>query len=414
MEDFFDRFQRITGVSKYSNSEVITPSWVVSDMVDLLPSEVFNKEARFLDPAVKSSRFLAEIYRRLMSSEAMKQAFPNEQARQQHILDNQLYGLATSGAAATIARKQLYNDPTRRGNIIYTDGYPNSIKNKDFGAIIQGAFNIMKFDVVIGNPPYNNDIYLDFVTLGHKLSSQYTCMITPAKWQAKGGDKNERFRKDIVPHMKKVVFYINEKDIWEDLMCTGGLTYYLIDKETHDCVEITNKYYNGKTFNGIKIPAFNNVETRNIDMCLNNFGYKTVEKLKNVPKISIESYDRGHRYRYRFSKLFTESSKPLVLNPPYIEDALKPANLSANYPIRFSSNNINEVASFISYVYSKFVRYLLLIGLCSTEMASDYVWRFVPDPGAFDHIFTDQELYQKYGLTADEIAIIESVIKERK
>lgn len=41
-------------------------------------------------------------------------------------------------------------------------------------------------------------------------------------------------------------------------------------------------------------------------------------------------------------------------------------------------------------------------------------WRFVPDPGKFDHIFTDQELYKKYNLTDDEINIIESVIKERK
>ena len=62
----------------------------------------------------------------------------------------------------------------------------------------------MKFDVVLGNPPYNNDIYLDFVTLGHNIIKQNGCeiMITPAKWQAKGGEKNEAFRKDIVPYME--------------------------------------------------------------------------------------------------------------------------------------------------------------------------------------------------------------------
>lgn len=41
-------------------------------------------------------------------------------------------------------------------------------------------------------------------------------------------------------------------------------------------------------------------------------------------------------------------------------------------------------------------------------------WRFVPDPGECDHIFTDAELYEKYNLTEEEINIIESVIKERK
>ena len=69
MEDFFDRLQALgNNFSKYSNSEVITPLNIVKDMVDLLPADIFKPEAKFLDPAVKSGRFLAEIYRRLMDS----------------------------------------------------------------------------------------------------------------------------------------------------------------------------------------------------------------------------------------------------------------------------------------------------------------------------------------------------------
>lgn len=71
-------------------------------------------------------------------------------------------------------------------------------KNKDkrfYIEAIKENFNTMKFDMVIGTPPYINDLYLDFVTLGHKMSSKYTIMITSAKWQAKGGAKNEQFEK---------------------------------------------------------------------------------------------------------------------------------------------------------------------------------------------------------------------------
>jgi hypothetical protein len=50
---------------------------------------------------------------------------------------------------------------------------------------------------------------------------------------------------------------------------------------------------------------------------------------------------------------------------------------------------------------------------CTYHNNNDESWRFVPDPGAFDHIFTDEELYKKYELTQNEIDIIESVIKER-
>ena len=47
-------------------------------------------------------------------------------------------------------------------------------------------------------------------------------------------------------------------------------------------------------------------------------------------------------------------------------------------------------------------------------ITNNICWRFVPTPKAFDHIFTDQELYEEYNLTDEEINIIESVIKERK
>ena len=55
MEDIFDKLQAITGNPKYSNSEVITPKSIVSDMVDLLPADVFSPKSKFLDPAVKSN-----------------------------------------------------------------------------------------------------------------------------------------------------------------------------------------------------------------------------------------------------------------------------------------------------------------------------------------------------------------------
>jgi hypothetical protein len=82
----------------------------------------------------------------------------------------------------------------------------------------------------------------------------------------------------------------------------------------------------------------------------------------------------------------------------------------------FSSDNKHECESFVSWVYTRFVRYMLSLSLCGlTGIATgNEWWRFVPDPGKFDHIFTDKELYNNYHLTEEEITIIESVIKERK
>lgn len=116
------------------------------------------------------------------------------------------------------------------------DRFIKEFLNKEFGK--------MKFDVVIGNPPYNNDMYLDFVTLGHQLAQDYTIMITPAKWQAKTDgkpknsknptpDKNEEFRKNIVPYMSKIIFYPNTRDIF-DISEGGGISYFVIDKHIHN------------------------------------------------------------------------------------------------------------------------------------------------------------------------------------
>lgn len=412
MEDFFDRFQRITGVSKYSTSEVITPSWVVSDMVDLLPSEVFAPESRFLDPSVKSGRFLAEIYRRLMNSEAMKQAFPNEQDRQRHILANQLYGFATSGAAAAIARKQLYDDPTIAGNIHYTTA-------KDVVKEIQGALENMKFDVVIGNPPYNRGMDIDFVKLGFDLSKQYTVMITPAKWQTAEADQSSAskmsygdFRKQLVPHIREVVFYPDAKDLF-DIIEVDGITYFLMSKDTYTSCKITNKCKNYKKFNDISNRSLLNQET------LYNKGMDIIAHMGSINSIAFHKNDFSKRYKVvAVTKApgmshSNNEGHPIFITSIYtIDENFGGQN---DRECIFSSDSIEECKSFISYMYTRLVRFLYLCNTSKlTNPYTNHCFRFVPAPGAFDHIFTDQELYQKYGLTADEIAIIESVIKERK
>ena len=248
MIDVIDKIQSFTAMSRLSNSEVITPKNIVKDMVDLLSADVFNPDAKFLDPAVKSGRFLIEIYYRLMNSPLL--AHMPEDERKKHILENQLYGVATSSFAAAIVRRALYNDPYETGNIVYT-------ADKVTKEMIQGAFKVMEFNVVIGNPPYNKDIFLDFVSMGYDLSSQYTCMITPAKWQTNADNARtaskisyKQFREKLVKHIRHVVFYPDCKDVFE-IMQADGISYYLMDKATHDICIVTNKcdavsYFNGE------------------------------------------------------------------------------------------------------------------------------------------------------------------------
>lgn len=467
MPDIFDMFN----LTRYGNSEVITPQNIVSDMVDLLPQEVFNPDTTFLDPAVKSGRFLKEIYTRLFKSDSLITAFPDENERREHILHNQLFGIALSATAATLSRFVLYKVADIRGNIIYDDNYIARLSKRDetgIRTIIKGAFDIMQFDIVIGNPPYNNDLYLDFVSMGHRLSKQYTCMITPAKWQAKGGKKNEDFRQNIVPYMSKIVYYPCTEDIFNIRECSG-ISYYCIYKS-----EVKEKLVKIKcTHNSIiqsdfekhdeKYVSLQNIRILNIIGKVGQLGegFKQSLYVKNTDhgengimgKLGFKrqeyvgEQDRGNNkatsdyveimqgekcvgYRKR-NELFTtlkldkyKITTSIMAGNIYLDDngqtlGIVPCNIlkpnqvpKGSYPVIAYFNTFDECKSFKSYYESKLVSFLFYFGACGSTLTREF-YRFIPDQPQYDHIFTDQELYQKYNLTPEEITIIESVIKER-
>lgn len=433
MNDTFSLLQKYTGISKYSKSEVITPQWVVSDMVDLLPQEIFNPDATFFDPAVKSGRFLIEIYYRLMNSEQMKQAFPNEQDRHKHIIEKQLFGFATSPTAATVVRKTLYDNPLSTGNIRFTS-------DKLTKERVQGVFNNMRFDVVIGNPPYNKGMDLDFVDMGFELSKQYTVMITPAKWQT--AEANQRvmskmtygeFRKKIVPHMSHVVYFPNSLDVFDDVYQIDGITYFCITHETHSKCIVVNKqcdiYEHAGKINDILMKCEGESF---IDRCIAERDIRNGESLLNIGQEVIDSLGKYDMLKPDYYKSNTSGKHKVWINnlvpgnqqvsaggflgigKAYIRSTKPDKNQVGCY---FASDSIDECKSYLSYLNSKLVRFLLSCNYSKlTGVICDYCFRFVPAPpsGKFDHIYTDDELYKDFNLPQKYIDVIEAVIKERK
>lgn len=353
-----------------------------------------------------------------MEAETLKAIYPNEIARSNHILSNQIFGIALS----EVSKKRTTDSLNGFGyNIKIIPGYTEKIKGRCLGSkedgttktmidIINEEFNRMKFDVVIGNPPYNNDLYLDFVQLGHKISSKYTCMITPAKWQGKGGKKNEDFRKDIVPYMSKIVFYPDAGDIF-DIREMDGIAYYIIGHAKQDNKIIVNKCNRNANFNNVTERKLLSADS------LNNVGHTINIKLYTCQKYSFKSR-KGQKYmvslidamNFPGKRIVNMQGKTLMFPPMHISEML-----IGNESCVFSSDSKSECESFISWVETKLVKFLVLINTIGYHgLFDDLHFKYVPDPGAFDHIFTDAELYKKYGLTPEEINIIESVIKERK
>lgn len=230
-------------------------------MLDLLPAEVWNPDTTFLDLACKGGEFLQEIYERLMVSESLQRKFPKTTTRSMHILQNQIYGIGLSEASKSLTIDALdgykdhvititrYTDRVNgkrdKGNepiVTKADGTEETIRD-----VIKEKFGKVKFDVVVGNPPYNKGMDIDFVNMGYELSKQFTCMITPAKWQT--AEANQRissqmsygqFREKLVHHMSYVCYFPNSLDVFNNVYQIDGLTYYLIDKQKHDVCTVKN------------------------------------------------------------------------------------------------------------------------------------------------------------------------------
>ena len=304
----------------------------------------------------------------------------------------------------------------------------------------------MKFDIVAGNPPYNNDDYIPFVEIGHNISNMYSTFITPAKWQAKGDKKNKAFRQNIIPYMSKIIYYPDTRDIFEDVGETGGISYYLINKDKNSIISINTEIKNDKLRGEKRVNKIISLYNENVDNIIKkcssskimdnlsfNFayfvkdrtwGYKNIhdtelmvgeKRVGYIDKMSLNNQLDVDKYKIVTSATygFPFDKQNMAVGTEKI-NILKPKQVPRNPSVVLKCfNTEQEALSMRSYIYSKLISFLFVVGVTGTSFVKEF-WRFVPDPGTFDHIFTDEELYKKYNLTPEEINIIESVIKERK
>lgn len=79
-------------------NQIFTPKNIVIEMVNYLEEEnpgCFDDSSKtFIDLYMKSGLYIAEIVKRLYRSEKMKEIFPDDKVRLNHIFKNQVYGLA--------------------------------------------------------------------------------------------------------------------------------------------------------------------------------------------------------------------------------------------------------------------------------------------------------------------------------
>lgn len=483
-------------IANLSSDEVFTPPQLVNQMLDLLPTDLWrDKNATFLDSGCKSGVFLREIAKRLDTGLAPEIA--DRQKRLNHIFKHQLFGLAITELTSLLSRRSVYCSKTANGKYSVCEAFDNPQGNIRFGRVehtweigrcvccgasreaydrgdelethayqfihIQSMEEVfkMKFDVIIGNPPYQMGsdggtrdipIYNKFVEQAKKLNPRFLSMIIPSRWMA-GGLGLTEFRRAMLEdrRIRKLVDYERMDAVFPGVDFEGGICFFLWDRDNEgDCavttvcgdevigpverklneydifvrdsreLRILKKVLSARETSITEILSVDkefgwtsnfdgfHAKQRSNDIAL-HYNRKGKRLVGWIDRDDIEkSAHLIDTWKVMIPKAYGErGTRPAtVLGPSLI--AASPSVCTQTY-LFFYVGSKAEAESLNTYLRTRFFRFLVSLRKITQDATrSTYTW--VPQQ-AWDRKWTDEALYKKYKLTQEDIAFIESRIK---
>ncbi len=319
----------------------------------------------------------------------------------------------------------------------------------------------MKFDVIIGNPPYQESngagqsggtpLFDKFIVKSLDISNRCVCMIFPSKWMAGTQGNMVTLRKKLTEgsHIKRIVDYMDASIIFPGTSIAGGVQYLMYDNEyvgDTDFTTVLDKEYNSKrsliTEDGLiprhavgqsvieKIKEFKE-QSLSVVIYKDKWGIPTDfvgnTNRQETDNVSIytprgwyhdEYYgtylNSSKDYKVMFGRIITEHAAEPSKNNNYTIlsslNVLKPFEIcNASYMVVDGISKEEYAQNIISYLKTKFVRFLILQTLFGIGLTPDR-FRFIPIQD-FSKSWTDIELYEKYKLDEHEIKFIEKIIK---
>lgn len=486
-------------LAQLSNDEVPTPPKLARAMLDILPAEVWsNPGYKWLDPFCKSGIFLREIASRLLVGLAEWE--PDFEKRREHIFQNMLYGTSVTEMTGNISRRSLYcsRDASGEHSVVRFDTEAGNLpfipaehtfgtddkcsicrapadlergsKRENYAfSFIHGTYptpemSDMKFDVIVGNPPYQvgtqgfgataSTVYHRFVQRAIELNPKYVLMITPSRWFS-GGKGLDEYREQMIADRRLRVLVDNPKlfDCFPGVEIKGGVSYFLWDREHNGDCEFSTRI-DGKilstTVRDLRDGKGVLVRDNRAMSVIDKVSGRALESVEdrctvtkpfgltmrsNYPGSVPEPFDgaipliyanrvgysrpdqiqRNHQWIDRWKVLLPRTGDghgrdvSYVLGEPI---ALAPGSAcTQTYFIAGMFDTREETENYAYFLATKFVRFLVLQRKVTQDVTPDR-FRFVPMMD-MSRRWTDDDLNEYFGLTDDERSYIDSKIAPR-
>ena len=420
-------------VEKKTFGEVFTPMDFINDCM-LKDLEKYwieknneniwtNDKLTYYDPATGMGNYPIAIYYKLM--DGLKNKIKNDEERKCHIIEKMLF-MGELNKKNCFIVKQIFN---------INNNYQINLYEGDTLEIdIDKVFGKKKFDIIIGNPPYNEELTkVGAKPLYNKFIEYYInkcdilSFIVPSRWFA-GGKGLDKFR--IMMLNRKDIVYITHYDdacqiFGNGVSIEGGVNYFLIDK----------------LYSGLCKYNDSDIQLNKYDIIVNSKYYNIIDKLLKYDSITIYYKSQDH-YKiqtndYRLIdesnknhiKCYVSQQKGFIKYIPK-DEIKKPTN---NYKvitaeanggngcfgnmfignlnevhtksyISFNLNTENEAKSLLSYMKCKLPNFMLSLRKMSQDI-SESTCKWIPLL-PLTHEWIDEEVYEYFKLTSEEIKLI--------